>query len=53
MLANQHRAVNSNDVPVGESFLQLKACNFIQIRLIVRRIKYGTIDNQEIGIGGG
>ena len=52
VLADEDAAVNGNDVVAGKSLLELGARQFIVGRLAIGGHQDGTVDDQEVGVGG-
>ena len=52
MLADEHTAIDRNDVVFWESFLQLAAGEVVILWLTVGGHENSTVDNQEVGVCG-
>ena len=52
MLANEDAAIDADDLAVGEGIVQHLGSTLVVVRLIIGRIEHGTIDDEEVGIGG-
>ena len=52
MLANEDAAIDADDLAVGEGIVQHLGSTLVIVRLIVGRIEYCTIDDEEVGVGG-
>ena len=53
MLLDNTSTIDAHDVTIGESLAYQAQGLGIEIGLGVSGTEYGTIDNQEMGIGGG
>ena len=53
MLADEYAAIDADDLAVGEGFAEYLGSPLVILRLVVGGIEHGTIDDEEVGIGGG
>ena len=53
MLADQYLTIDSNDIPIRKSGLELPDRFLVVVGLSVDRQEDGTVDDEIVGIGGG
>lgn len=53
MLFDEWTAVYSHDLVAGKSLAELSGCCLIILLLIVRRVQYGVVHDEEVGVCGG